>query len=86
MKKIHKRNFTRNDKKYLLLFGYNQHREESGIELDITEIPKPHMRWNPSRNEWVTYSSGRKNRTSFPPNFAGFDTYGLSIWHSLPSH
>ena len=67
MKKIHKRNFKRNDKKYLLLFGYNQHYEESGKELKITEIPEPHMRWNPSRNEWVTYSSGRKNRTSFPP-------------------
>ena len=25
------------------------------------------MRWNPSRQEWVTYSAGRKNRTSFPP-------------------
>ena len=25
------------------------------------------MRWNPSRQEWVTYSSGRKNRTTFPP-------------------
>ena len=37
MKKIHKRNFKRNDKKYLLLFGYNQHYEESGKELKITE-------------------------------------------------
>ena len=25
------------------------------------------MRWNPSREEWVTYSAGRKDRTSFPP-------------------
>ena len=25
------------------------------------------MRWNPSRQEWVTYSSERENRTSFPP-------------------
>ena len=25
------------------------------------------MRWNPSRQEWVTYSATRKVRTSFPP-------------------
>ena len=25
------------------------------------------MRWNPSRQEWVTYSEGRVRRTSFPP-------------------
>ena len=67
MKKIYKRTFIRNDKKELLLFGFNEHKDSPSEQLKITEIPKPHMRWNPSRNEWVTYSSGRKDRTSFPP-------------------
>ena len=67
MNQIHKRIFIRNDKKELYLYGYNEHQESSSQELDITEIPKPHMRWNPSREEWVTYSAGRKDRTSFPP-------------------
>ena len=67
MKKIYKRIFLRNDKKELTLFGYKKHNEIAGKELDITEAPKPHMRWNPAREEWVTYSAGRKNRTSFPP-------------------
>ncbi len=67
MKKIFKRKFLRNDKKELLLFGYKEHNEESFKELEITDISKPHMRWNPSRDEWVTYSPTRKNRTAFPP-------------------
>ena len=67
MKKIYKRSFLRNDKKKLLLYGYKDHDEAAGTELKINEFPKPHMRWNPSREEWVTYSAGRKNRTSFPP-------------------
>ncbi len=67
MKKIFKRNFVRNDNKVLMLFGYNEHTEDSKVEIEITDIPKPHMRWNPSREEWVTYSAERKNRTSFPP-------------------
>ncbi len=67
MKKVYKRNFIRNDKKNLILFGYNKHTEEPGMELDTTKKPKPHMRWNPSRQEWVTYSAERKDRTSFPP-------------------
>ena len=67
MKKIYKRNFLRNDKKNLLLFGYKEHKENPSTELEITESSKPHMRWNPSRNEWVTYSARRKERTSFPP-------------------
>ncbi len=67
MKKIHKRNFIKNDKKELILFGYKKHKEIAGKELDRSEIPKPHMRWNPAREEWITYSAGRKNRISFPP-------------------
>ncbi|MDC3176936.1 galactose-1-phosphate uridylyltransferase [Pelagibacteraceae bacterium] len=67
MNEIHKRIFIRNDKKELYLYGYKEHKESPSQELEITEIPKPHMRWNPSREEWVTYSAGRKNRTSFPP-------------------
>ena len=67
MNQIHKRIFIRNDKKELYLYGYNEHKEFPSQELEITEIPKPHMRWNPSREEWVTYSAGRKDRTSFPP-------------------
>ena len=67
MKKIYKREFKRNDKRHLLLFGYNEHKEEASEELKITAEPNPHMRWNPSRQEWVTYSSTRKARTVFPP-------------------
>ena len=67
MNQIHKRIFIRNDKKELYLYGYKEHKEPPSQELEITEIPKPHMRWNPSREEWVTYSAGRKDRTSFPP-------------------
>ncbi len=60
MNQIHKRIFIRNDKKELYLYGYKEHKESPSQELEITEIPKPHMRWNPSREEWVTYSAGRK--------------------------
>ena len=67
MHQINKRKFVRNDNKELLLYGYDKHKESPSQELNITDIPKPHMRWNPSREEWVTYSAGRKNRTSFPP-------------------
>ena len=67
MKRVYKRSFKRNDKKNLILFGYKEHKEKPGKELEITEIPKPHMRWNPAREEWTTYSAGRKNRTFFPP-------------------
>ncbi len=67
MKKIFKRVFNRNDDKKLLLYGYKEHKESPSEELKITETPKPHMRWNPSRKEWVSYSAGRKNRTAFPP-------------------
>ena len=65
--KIYKRNFKRNDNNDLFLFSYNEHNEIAGKQLDINDIPRPHMRWNPSRHEWVTYSAGRKDRTTFPP-------------------
>src|SRR6476660_1569098 len=28
---------------------------------------KPHMRWHPLRNEWVTYAAYRQDRTFLPP-------------------
>ncbi|MDC0161811.1 galactose-1-phosphate uridylyltransferase [bacterium] len=67
MKKIFKRKFERNDKKHLLLYGYKKHTELPYKQLDLTSYPNPHMRWSPSRQEWVTYSSSRKVRTAFPP-------------------
>ena len=63
---MHKRIFKRNDGHDLLLFGYKPHTEKNTAELDITPRSTPHLRWNPSRLEWVTYSSSRTNRTSFP--------------------
>ena len=54
MRQIHKRKFVRNDNKELLLYGYQEHTETAFQELDVNDIPKPHMRWNPSRQEWVT--------------------------------
>ena len=35
MKKIYKREFERNDKRHLLLFGYKKHKEEASEELKI---------------------------------------------------
>ena len=67
MHQIYKRTFTRNDNKELLLYGYQEHTETPSQEINVNDIPKPHMRWNPSREEWVTYSAGRKERTFFPP-------------------
>ena len=67
MRQIHKRIFLRNDNKKLFLYGYKEHKEEASNQLEISSNSEPHMRWNPSREEWVTYSAGRKNRTSFPP-------------------
>ncbi len=49
------------------MYGYRKHEEKPSKELKILNKRNPHMRWNPARQEWVTYSSGRKNRTSFPP-------------------
>ena len=64
---MHKRIFKRNDGKNLFLFSNKIHDENNSKELDITEESHPHLRWNPARQEWVTYSSKRNNRTSFPP-------------------
>ena len=64
---MHKRIFKRNDDRDLLLFGLSPHNEKSTTELEITPSSTPHLRWNPSRQEWVTYSTGRSNRTFFPP-------------------
>tara|TARA_B110000008_G_scaffold246031_1_gene256656 strand:- start:457 stop:1497 length:1041 start_codon:yes stop_codon:yes gene_type:complete len=63
---MHKRLFKRNDGNNLLLFSSKQHSEINSKELDITPNSSPHLRWNPSRQEWVTYSEGRTNRTYFP--------------------
>ena len=65
MRHIHKRIFIRNDNNKLLLYGYKEHKEAAGEQLEVSDTPKPHMRWNPSREEWVTYSAERKKRTSF---------------------
>ncbi len=67
MQKIYKRTFIRNDKQEMYLYGYSQHKEIPLKELENEAQSKPHLRWNPPRQEWVTYSAGRKNRTSFPP-------------------
>ena len=67
MQKIHKRTFIRNDKREMYLYGYNEHKENPSKELEIVSPVKPHLRWNPSRQEWVTYAADRKNRTAFPP-------------------
>ena len=50
----------------MLLFGYEEHKEVASTELGIIPVPSPHMRWNPARQEWVTYSETRKVRTAFP--------------------
>ena len=67
MQKIFKRTFVRNDSRELYIYGYNEHTERASKELDVTFPSKPHLRWNKPRQEWVTYSAGRKNRTAFPP-------------------
>ena len=67
MKNFSKRIFKRNDGRDLFIYGREEHTENSTKELDITQPSKPHLRWHPSRQEWITYSDGRKNRTTFPP-------------------
>ena len=67
MKKFSKRTFLRNDGEKLYIYGYNEHNETPLKQIDISANSNPHLRWNPSRQEWVTYSAGRKQRTSFPP-------------------
>ena len=68
MKKFYKTIYKRNNNSNLLLFNSNkQHSKKIVKELDITNYPYPHIRWHPFRQEWVTYSAGRKKRTFFPP-------------------
>tara|TARA_B100001105_G_C22031261_1_gene289945 strand:- start:13 stop:357 length:345 start_codon:yes stop_codon:yes gene_type:complete len=67
MNKLHKRIFKRNDHRNLFIYSREEHIEKNGQELEITLPSSPHMRWNPSRQEWVTYSAGREKRTTFPP-------------------
>ena len=64
---MHKRIFKRNDGRDLILYGHKPHTEKNTVEMEVTLPSMPHMRWNPSRQEWVTYSAGRTKRTSFPP-------------------
>ncbi len=66
MKKIHKNKFLRKDNKNLYIYGFHKFLDSPAYEITVDKIAKPHMRWNPSRQEWVTYSAGRKNRTTFP--------------------
>ena len=66
MKKYYKRIVERKDKKNILIYGYNKHKEKINKELEITLPSKPHIRWHPLRQEWVAYSSGRDKRTFFP--------------------
>ena len=67
MRKIYKRDFKRNDGRSLFIYGRDKHIEVNTKELDITKAATPHLRWHPARQEWVTYSSGREKRTTFPP-------------------
>ena len=64
---MYKRIFKRNDGKDLIIFSLKKHIEEGADELEITPSSTPHLRWNPSRQEWVAYSENRSYRTSFPP-------------------
>ena len=58
MKKYYKRIVERKDKKNILIYVYNKHKEKINKELEITLPSKPHIRWHPLRQEWVAYSSG----------------------------
>ena len=55
MNKFHKRIFKRNDNTDLFIYSREKHTEKNGQELEITLPASPHMRWNPSRYEWITY-------------------------------
>ena len=66
MKNYHKRIFKRNDGRELFLYGRNIHNEKNTEELEATKESLPHLRWHPSRQEWVTYSASREKRTAFP--------------------
>ena len=56
MKKYYKRIVERKDKKNILIYGYNKHKEKINKELEFTLPSKPHIRWHPLRQEWVAYS------------------------------
>jgi len=64
---MYKRKFKRNDGRDLFLYGNHPHSQENTTQLEITPASSPHLRWNPARQEWVTYSASRTNRTTFPP-------------------
>jgi len=66
MNKYYKRSFIRNDNKKIFLYGYKEHNEDPCKQLEVKNFSKPHMRWHPFRQEWVTYSSEREKRISFP--------------------
>ena len=67
MKKYYKRIFIRSDKKNILLYGYKKNTEEVNQELNYTLPSRPHIRWHPLREEWITYSADREKRTFLPP-------------------
>ena len=68
MKKIFKRTFLRNDGEDLYIFGYDEHNEAPLTQIEASVNSSPHLRWNPFRQEWVTYCAEREKRTVFPPN------------------
>ena len=67
MQKYYKRIFKRNDHSNLILYSLKKHTKKNTKELNASPSSKPHLRWNPSRAEWVTYSPKRQKRTFFPP-------------------
>ena len=60
MTKFYKREFIRNDKKNYYYLVITIIMKNHGSQLEITENINPHMRWNPSRQEWVTYKQKEK--------------------------
>ena len=67
MSNFHKRIFQRKDNKNLIIYSREKHKEKNSKELEGMIESTPHMRWNPSRQEWVVYSASREKRTVFPP-------------------
>ena len=65
MNKYFRRTFIRNDNKEIFLYGYKEHKEAPDKQLEIKNLSKPHMRWHPFRQEWVTYSPGREKSHLF---------------------
>ena len=54
MKKIYKREFERNDKRHLILYGYKEHIETAFKEIDITPGPNPHMQPQQNQTYYIT--------------------------------